>query len=104
MNDIIESVLDELKTMAVTMAKDEAKAFSADAKDFLERAKDDVAKWTKQLKNGEITKEDFRDLLEMKKSVAEMQALKQKGIAKIRLEQLQNQMLDAVTSAVLKAI
>jgi hypothetical protein len=104
MNDIIESVLDELKTMAITMAKDEAEAFSADAKDFLERAKDDVAKWTKQLKNGEITKEDFRDLLEMKKSVAEMQALKQKGIAKIRLEQLQNQMLDTVTSAVLKAI
>jgi hypothetical protein len=102
-NDLIKNIAGELKTLAITAAKDEAAAFTEDASAFLDRTKGDLCEWTTQLKNGEIDEDDFRWLLKMKKDVAEMQALKQKGIAKIRLEELQSKMLDAVAGAVLKA-
>jgi len=75
-----------------------------DASAFVDRTKDDLQKWVKQLKDGEINKDDFRDLLEMKKSVAEMQALTRKGMAKIRMEKLLDQMLDCISDSVKTAI
>jgi hypothetical protein len=52
----------------------------------------------------EIDADDLEWLLDMKKDVAEMQALKRKGIAKIRTEELQKQMLAIVTTAISSAI
>ncbi|MGE4489639.1 MAG: hypothetical protein AB7E95_08860 [Kiritimatiellales bacterium] len=104
MNDLIGSILDGLKDLATTAAADEVEAFMQDASEFLGNTKDDLLKWAKQLKDGKIDEQDFRDLLEMKKSVAEMHALKRKGMAKIRLEKLMDQMLDCIVGAVKGAV
>ena len=104
MQNLLKNILEQCGDAAKKMAKEEAKAFVADASSFLDRTKDDLVKWQKQFAADEIDADDLQWLLDMKRDVAEMQALKRKGIVKIRLEQLQNQMLDIVVSSISAAI
>ena len=100
MQDLVKNILGQCEDAAKAMVKKEAEAFLSDAAAFLNKAKDDLQKWTVQFEQGEIDADDLEWLMDMKKDIAEMQALKRKGIAKIRLEELQNQMLSIVTTAV----
>ena len=104
MKDLVKDILGQCEDAAKAMAAKEAKAFISDATAFLNQTKDDLQKWATQLEQREIDAGDLEWLLDMKKDVAEMQALKRKGIAKIRLEELQTQMLSIVTSAISSAV
>jgi O-phosphoseryl-tRNA(Cys) synthetase len=104
MNDVTKNILNQCEDAAKAMLKKEAKAFMKDASLFVDRTKDDLKKWAIQFKQGEIDADDLKYLLDMKKDVAEMQALKRTGIAKIRLEELQDQMLSIVVSSISSAI
>lgn len=100
MQDLVKNILEQCEDAAKEMIKKEAEAFISDASEFLNKTKVDLLKWTTQFKQGEIDSDDLEWLLDMKKDVAEMQALKRKGIAKVRLEELQNQMISIVTTAI----
>lgn len=104
MQDLMKVILSKCEDAAKVMLTKEAEAFISDSTSFLNQTKDDLQKWATQFEQGEIDADDLEWLLDMKKDVAEMQALKHKGIAKIRLEQLQNQMLSIVTSAISSAV
>lgn len=104
MQDVVKDILERCKDAAQTMVRDEAQAFLSDAAGFLERTKSDFQMWADQYAAGEIDRDDLDWLLDMKRDVAEMQALKREGIAKIRLEQLQNQMFDIVISTISTAV
>lgn len=102
--NLMKSILDQCKQAAQRMAANEAQAFVADAKGFLQHTENDLAKWQTQYVNGEIDADDLKWVLGEKKDVADMQALKRKGIAKIRLDELQQEMLDIVVSTISKAV
>ena len=104
MTDLMKDILNKCEGAAKAMIKHEAEAFLSDATAFITGTKDDLQEWTAQFQEGEIDADDLEWLMDMKKDVAEMQALKRKGIAKIRLEELQNQMLSIVTSAISSAV
>lgn len=104
MQDLVKDILSKCEDAAKAMVLKEEKAFVSDTTEFLNQTKDDLQKWATQFEQGEIDADDLEWLLDMKKDIAEMQALKRKGIAKIRLEELQNQMLSIVTSAISSAV
>jgi hypothetical protein len=104
MQDVVKDILGKCGDAAKTMAAKEAKAFLSDATAFLNKTKDDLQKWALQFEQGEIDADDLEWLIDMKKDLAEMQALKRKGIARIRTEELQNQMLSIVTTAISSAV
>jgi hypothetical protein len=54
------------------------------------------------LADGNLTREDFEFLVRGKKDLAEMEALKQIGLGKIRLNRIRDQIIDTVIGSVFK--
>ncbi|MEX2347927.1 MAG: hypothetical protein WD511_01805 [Balneolaceae bacterium] len=75
-----------------------------DAGAFAVKTRDDLEKWAKMLKEGELSVKDFEYLLKAKKDFAEMEALKQKGLTQARLDKLKADILDVVAGAVRKMV
>lgn len=75
-----------------------------DAGDFASKIQSDIEKWAKQLKEGELSPKYFEFLLKSKKDLAEMEGLKQKGLAQARLDKLKADILDTVAGSVKKVL
>jgi len=91
--DTIEEGVKELAKKTLKGFKDEA---LTDAKAFLEASKNDLQRWTKLMAQGELSQEDFEWLVMGRKDVAELHALKQSGLALVRLDRFKNALLDLV--------
>jgi hypothetical protein len=79
--------------------KDEA---IEDGEAFLSEAKDDLQRWTKALGNGDLSKDDFEWLVESKKDLFELHALKQKGLTKIKISKFINGVVDLIVNTAFK--
>lgn len=72
----------------------------SDAESFVRSAQVDIQKWMIQLAAGELDEDDFVDLLAGEKDLAQLQLLKAKGIAQIKLDEFTNGLLELVTKSV----
>lgn len=91
--DAIEEGVKEIAKNTLKGFKDEA---LTDAKAFLEASKDDLQRWTKLLAKGELSQDDFEWLVMGRKDVAELHALKQSGLALVRLDRFKNALLNLI--------
>jgi len=69
---------------------------------FIEKAKSDLERWTEGLASGALSKADFEFLLKGKKDLAQMEALKQLGLSKIRITKITNGIIDVVVGSAVK--
>lgn len=76
--------------------EDEARA---DAEAFLTRTEADLRRWTKLLAAGELSEQDFADLVAAKKALAEIHALGRAGLAHARLERFRTRLVNLVIDA-----
>lgn len=74
-----------------------------DGKAFIEKSKADLARWTKMLAKGDLTRDDFEWLIVGKRDLAELVSLKQKGLAKVALDRFVNGLIDTIVSTAFKA-
>ena len=88
-----------IKEIAKTEAADFVKEATSDGKDFLNTIKADLKKWTRQLAEGKLSEDDFEFLVRGKKDLAEMEALKQAGLAAIRVDRIRVAVIDLILSA-----
>ena len=95
---------DEIKDLAEDTLKDHAEADINDSKDFLEKTKDDLKRWTEQLARGELSQSDFKYLLEGKKDLAEMYALQQAGLALVKVDQFRKSLCDLIVEKAMDVI
>lgn len=95
-----EDFVNTLKKEAKELANETFDGFEdevkADAEAFIEKSKVNLKRWTKLLEQGEINEEDFSDLVNAKKALAEMFALRQSGLALIRLERFRKGFINLV--------
>lgn len=75
-----------------------------DAAEFIELARDKLPKWTEALAQGHLTKSEFNLLLRSLEGLAELNALKAKGLAKQKLEQFRVGLISLVVNAAFGAI
>jgi hypothetical protein len=87
-----------IKDLAKKTAKDFADEALNDGKAFLKETEDDLKRWTKLLASGDLSQDDFKWLVQSKKDVAEMVALKQKGLALAKIDSFRQGMLDLVVN------
>lgn len=80
----LESNLTDYAKTSFTAWRDAA---AADGKDFVSKSRADLEQWTKELAAGQIDEDEFKWLLESKKDLAALVALKQKGLAAARLDE-----------------
>jgi hypothetical protein len=90
---------DGVSDIAVREASGLVKDVTDDGKDFLEAIKGDLALWTKQVSNGQLSASDFEFLVRGKKDLAQMKALTQAGLAAVRTDRIRTAMIDLVISA-----
>lgn len=95
-DDFWKTLKEGLEALAVKNWKEVKGAAVADGTAFFDKTKADLERWTKLLAAGELTKDDFEWLIAGKKDLAEMQALKQAGLAQVRLERFQNALISLV--------
>jgi hypothetical protein len=101
-NDFWKALKDELVEFAEYSWKDYRSAAIKDGKTFLEKSKNDLERWSKMLASGDLTRDDFEWLLVGKKDLAELVALKQKGLAKVALDRYVNGLIDTIVSTAFK--
>lgn len=102
-NDFTESVKEGAKELAREVFGDFEHEAKEDVEAFLERSKEDLQRWTKLLAHGELSQQEFRDLVEAKKSLAEIHLLTQQGVALTKLERFKNGLTDLVVDSAFDA-
>lgn len=73
-----------------------------DAVAFALKARKDLELWAAELKEGRLSIADVEFLIKSKKDLAEMEALKQKGLAQAKLDKLKADIINEVVGAVRK--
>jgi hypothetical protein len=65
---------------------------------------DKMPVWLSQLTKGSLSKDDFKFLLQSELDLSAMEALKEKGIAEIQLDNFRNGVIALVENAILSTI
>lgn len=97
----IEQQIAVLASSTTSKYKDEA---IADGKALLDDMKSDLERWLLLLANGDIKPWEFEWLVNSDKSLVKMNALKQAGLAAIRVQQFSMSLLNTIVDTSLKAV
>jgi hypothetical protein len=95
-DDFMEAIKDGAKDLAKDIFHGFENEARDDAKAFLEKTKQDIQRWTKLLAQGDLTEQDFSDLIQAKKALAEIHALRQTGVALTKLERFRSGLINLV--------
>jgi len=95
-NDFWENLKSDLEELVKKNWKEFSEAAEKDGKAFLYKTKEDLKRWAKLLAQEDLSKDDFEWLIAGKKDLAEMEALKQSGLALVRVERFQNALISLV--------
>jgi hypothetical protein len=101
-NDFWKELTSQLGTFASKNWQSYKKDAESDATAFATSMKDDLQTWTSELAQGTLTSDDFKFLVQGKKDLAALVALKQAGLAEAALDQFVNGVLNVIVSAATK--
>ncbi len=100
-----DGFLDEVSRELTGLASETAGEFRddaiADGKAFVNGARERLERWTVQLAAGELSKEDFTDLLEGEKDLAELAILKRTVMTKVQLNRFKDGLIGIIKTAAL---
>ncbi len=101
---ILKEIEQQIATIAASTASKYRDEAIADGKQLLKDMKEDLLRWTKLLENGDITTVEFEWLVNSDKQLVKMKALKQAGLAAIRIEQFAMSVLNIIVDVILKRV
>jgi hypothetical protein len=103
-NSILSDLIEQAKQIATSTFKDYKKEAAADAENLILEIKSKLEKWTIELSNGNISKDDFEFQVLSQKELIEMKALKQAGIALIKIDELKSKLFDSLVDTIIGKI
>jgi Holliday junction resolvasome RuvABC DNA-binding subunit len=99
-----DQLFNDLKDGVITIAKDTLHEYEneakADGQKLIDELKENLQQWAKEIEAGTLTSEDLRYLLDEEKDLSEMVALKQAGLAEVRIDEFRNNIINMVVSTV----
>lgn len=95
-DEFLSALLNEIEKLARRTVREFRDAAMEDARAFLESTRADLERWTRLLAEGRLTAKDFEWLVLGKKDLAELVALKQKGLALARVDRFRKDLLGLV--------
>lgn len=101
---LFQTIKDEIVQLAAASAKQYAAQAKAEGLQLAEGLKNDILTWTVQIENGNLGKDDVTFLIEAKKDLIRLHALKLAGLAAITIDELVQSILKILTSSLLKII
>ena len=103
-NAFISALEDGIKKLASETLGGHKDVAISDSKEFLEKTKTDLRKWTEELARGELSQNDFKFLVAGKKDLAELHGLKLAGLTLVKIESFKNGVIDIIVNAAFSAI
>jgi len=103
-DDFFQAVLDGAKSIGGQEASDFLKQATTDNAQFKLQAETDLKKWTTELANDEIDKEDFESLLRGQLAEATLAALLKAGISGQKAAQLRDKVIDLAIGSAFKIL
>jgi hypothetical protein len=104
----IEKLLEELRKNLTSVLGDKYKEFKPeiqkDVKDFLEKSREKLERWSLLLVSESLTEEEFAWLLKSQQDLVTLKALQGAGLSKIKLNNLKNTIFKTVLQTVLLSI
>jgi len=98
-----DQFFETLKAGVIDIAKAEASDFLQEATDdgqqFLDDSRNKLIKWTNMLNEGALDKDEFASLVRGQKDLAAMHALKQAGMAAVRIDRIRVAVIDLIITA-----
>jgi hypothetical protein len=101
-NDFLDTVFSGTKDLARKTLVGAVRAAEQDARTFLKRAEGDLKAWTIALHEGDLSQEEFENLVQGLKDLAVLAALTEKGIAAARLQKFREGLIDIVVKSAFK--
>lgn len=101
-NDFLSTLKNDLLEFAKENLNEYKDELLKDGNTFVEKTKSDLKRWTDGLVQGTLSQKDFEFLVKGKKDLAQMEALKQIGLSKIRINKIVNGVLDIVIGSAVK--
>ena len=101
-NDFVGTFKNDLLDFAKENFDEYKEELLKDGNSFLEKSKSDIQRWTEGLASGALSPADLEFLLKGKKDLAQMEALKQIGLSKIRISKITNGIIDVVVGSAVK--
>lgn len=101
-DDFAKAIKDGARSIGKDLFNDIKEQAVEDAKDFLEKSKDDLKIWTKQLAKKELSKAEFKDLIKGQRDLAKLYALTQMGVTLTKLERFRTRLINLVIDTAFK--
>ena len=99
----IDAFLDALKPQLEKLAKETVQEMADEAVKtglgFVQSMQSDLALWLSELERGELSPEDFEDLMRGEQDLMNITMLTEKGLAAARLERFQKAVIDCIVNA-----
>ena len=98
--NILETLKTEVTNLALSTVNSYKNEATADALNLLNMMKENLSTWTIELADGKISAKDFEFLVLGQKELIEMNALKQAGLAMIKVDEFKNSILNLIIKTV----
>jgi len=98
--EVLVNLKEEVTKLALTTFKSYKDEAKTDALKLVDEIKDNLQTWTIQLADGQLSKKDFEDLVLGQKEVIEINALKQAGLAMIKVDGFRDSLFGAIIKTV----
>lgn len=103
-DDVLSILKEDLLELGTQYGKEISNSLFKDGTRFIESAGEDLKRWTTQLASGQITPADYKWLLESKKDLATMEALKQQGLTQAKIDACRTAMLESIIGSAFKLV
>lgn len=103
-DEVVLAIQKGIPNLAETCLNGFVEEAKANVSKFLERSKNDLKLWLEALATKQLSQEDFHSLLKTKCALAEMDALKEKGLAEIQIQNFRNGVINLIVTSILNAI
>lgn len=99
-DQLVQSLESGVDTLAKSTLEDYVSQAKTDGESAISDIKANLQKWTAEVETGALTAEDLAFLLKEQAALDEMTALKQAGLAEVRIDQFKSGLVNMITNTI----
>ena len=99
-DQLVQTLEGSVESLAKSTLQDYLSQAKADGETVIDSLKANLQQWTLELESGALNEEDLVDLLKEEAALDEMTALKQAGLAEVRIDQFKSDLINMITNTV----
>ena len=103
-DQLVQALESGVETLAKSTLNDYAGQAKTDWQAAIDEMKTNLQKWTLELESGALTANDLAFLIKEQSALDEMTALKQAGLAEVKIDQFKGDLITTITNTIFSFI